>query len=55
MLSGLQSKESNQRLGGTVWYNHNACPITTSMIATEDVGVKIIKEYFEIEVSKATP
>ena len=52
MVKGLQSSL------GTVWYLDDESSwghMISSMMDAEDVGVRMMKEYFEIEASKATP
>ena len=52
MVKGLQSSL------GTAWYLDDESSwghMISSMMDAEDVGVRMMKEYFEIEASKATP
>ena len=52
MLSGIRSKGSEKGLDESAW--HNAYPMIASTITAEDVGIRMMKKYFEIEASKAT-
>ena len=53
MLSDLGPKGADKGLDGSAWIHF--CPMITSMIITNEVCVRMMKEYFEIEASKLTP
>ena len=47
-------RELDSDLDGSVWQSTGAHMVLAMMLA-EQVGVRMMKEYFEIEASKATP
>ena len=54
MLIAQWLKKSNKGFDGAEW-GGNAYPMIILMIIAKDVGVRMMKKYFEIKVSKALP
>ena len=50
----LMLRELDSDLDGDMWQSTGA-HIVSAMMVVEQVGVRMMKEYFEIEASKATP
>ena len=51
MVQGIQSNLGPAWEPGEGSWDH----MVSSMMVAEEVGIKMMKEYFEIEASKATP
>ena len=55
MARGLPSVNNGRGLNGPYWSASHICPTLSVMIVAEQGKVQMMKEYFEIEVSKSTP
>ena len=53
MVGCLRHKGSDMGLDGNAWTHTNS--ILLAMMVTEQMGVRMMQEYFEIETSKSTP
>ena len=52
---GLPSANNGTGLNGLHWMKSYICPTLSVMVVTEQAGIRMMKEYFEIEASKSTP
>ena len=57
MHQSLPSANGRDELDGPRWklLNSHICPILGAMVVAEQAGVRMMKEYVEIEASKSTP
>ena len=51
----LPSANNGTGLDGPHWMGSYICFTLSAMVVAEQVGVRMIKEYFEIEASRSTP
>ena len=56
MIRALSSANNGSGLNKPYWYQMGShiCPILSAMVVVEQAGIRIMKEYFEIETSKST-
>ena len=57
MYQSLLSPNGRNELNGSHWnqLNYHICSILGAMLVAEQAGVRMMKEYFEIEASKSSP
>ena len=57
-IGGLATRGNNKGLDGNYWsessWSHT-CPMISTMVVAEQAGVRMMKDYFEIEASESTP
>ena len=57
MVGGLPNANNEEGLNGPYWQQMGShiCPTVSAMVVAEQAGIRMMKEYFEIEASKSTP
>ena len=55
MVRGIGPRGNDDWPDGGYWTHTYTCPMLSAMMVAEQVGVRMMKEYFEIEASESTP
>ena len=55
MVCGRPSANNDSGFDGPHWSASHICPMLSAMVVVEQTGVRMMKEYVEIEASKSTP